>query len=163
MKPTRVKIKVTIEREGEEDNVLEMEYNDGVVCQERGHIMTYPAFPGGELPKITPNGHERVLIKAWTGCEDYDAFVAREDRTVGFPSVVEIESKSGTVGVNMKKVFDRLTTMRPEMSYPDGLSTEDINGMVLGDGLLMMGGITAPRQVWRDVWRSILEKKVGKS
>lgn len=156
MKPTKVKIKVTIEREGEEDNVFEMEYDDAVICQERGHIVTYATHECGPC-QITPNKHERVLIKAWKGCKSYDFFVAREERTVS-PSIAEIESKSGTVGVNMKKTFDRLTTMRPEMSYPDGLSTEDIDEMIQGDGLLTMGGITAPREVWRDVWELYEER-----
>lgn len=78
--PTKVKIRVTIEREGEEPNVLEMEYEDAVICQERGYIETFSPFPIGPV-NIEPNGHGRVLIKAWKGCASYDSFVSREERT----------------------------------------------------------------------------------
>jgi hypothetical protein len=77
--PTKVKIRVTIEREGEEPNVLEMEYEDAVICQERGYIHTYPVF-GRERPDIASNGHGRMSIKAWKGCASYDSFVSHEQR-----------------------------------------------------------------------------------
>ena len=161
MKPTKVKIKVTIEREGEDDNVLEMEYDDVVVCQERGYVKTYIVC--GVPVDITLNGHERVLIKAWKGCADYDAFVGSEARTV-LPSVAEIELKSDTVRMSiMKSVFERLTTARSEVLYPDGFRADDIGELLHGDGLLTMGGVTAPREVWRDTWRNFLGKKVGKT
>jgi len=40
--------------------------------QERGIEKEYDIH--GNLKKLGPNGHQRTLIKLWSGCPDWDSF-----------------------------------------------------------------------------------------
>lgn len=66
--------KITIESdEQKEPLILECEHVS--VAQERGVIQFYE-FGHYDQLHVQPNGHERALIKAWSGCNKYEDFIA---------------------------------------------------------------------------------------
>lgn len=45
------------------------------ITQERGIKVEYDTH--GEPTKMSPNGHSRIILKAWNGCKTFDSFIAR--------------------------------------------------------------------------------------
>lgn len=74
--------KITIEG-GKFTEPVVFEFEEIYVSQERGLAKIYDrgAESFGRPVDLKPNGHIRFLLKAWSGCRDYDAFIASEEVT----------------------------------------------------------------------------------
>ena len=72
--------KITIEGPDLEQPVV-FEYEYVTVAQERGIARVYTPGPEsfGRPIDLVPNGHKRLLLKAWSGCRDYESFVTSEE------------------------------------------------------------------------------------
>lgn len=59
------------------------EYEHVTLTQERGLRKIYDrgAESFGRPVNLEPNGHQRMRLKAWSGCHDYGTFVASEEVT----------------------------------------------------------------------------------
>jgi hypothetical protein len=79
--------RITVEGPYLEEPVV-FEYERVTVAQERGIAKVYT--PGSESfgrpVDLVSNGQRRLLLKAWSGCYDYDSFVASEERAFGLKS-----------------------------------------------------------------------------
>ena len=64
--------KVIIEIDG---NKVEFE-GEVEFTQERGIRTIYDTY--GSPIKMEPNGHNRIILKAWSGCGSFDTFKAKE-------------------------------------------------------------------------------------
>lgn len=73
--------KITIEGPDLEQPVV-LEYEHVTVAQERGIAKVYTPGPDsfGRPVDLCPNGQRRLLLKAWSGCLDYDSFVTSEEK-----------------------------------------------------------------------------------
>jgi hypothetical protein len=52
-------------------------YSDAQIRQDRGIKFHSTSLVGP--PDISPNGHERIIIKAWSGCKSWEEFEPRTD------------------------------------------------------------------------------------
>ena len=75
--------KITIESDNLKTPVV-LEYDHVTLTQERGLITIYDrgAESFGRPVNLKPNGHQRMLLKAWSGCRDYESFIASEEVTL---------------------------------------------------------------------------------
>lgn len=71
LKPQSKEVRVTIEIKGLDPLVVEYEKHD--FMQERGLNYVY-ANPWCPATDIVYNGHERMSIRLWTGCETFETF-----------------------------------------------------------------------------------------
>ena len=73
------KVKITVEIDGQSQVY---EYSHCEVILECGLIKEYGFnySSGGKPINIMPNGHRRLLIKAWSGCPDWESFIPAEER-----------------------------------------------------------------------------------
>ena len=72
--------KITIEGPDLEQPVV-FEYERVTVDQERGVERVYApsSEPLSDPYDLVSNGQRRILLKAWSGCRDYESFVASEE------------------------------------------------------------------------------------
>ena len=72
--------KVTVEGNGIEPFVVEYEHIE--YGFERGLNTVYKTGVNsfGRPADLRPNGHSRVLMKLWSGCETWDSFVATGEK-----------------------------------------------------------------------------------
>ena len=78
------KVKITVEYIDDNGATQQsvFEYDQASFIQERGLICHHLPTPSGYLEPVdfAPNGHSRFNLQAWSGCKDFDSFIAREDK-----------------------------------------------------------------------------------
>ena len=72
--------KITVEGPALEGPVV-FEYEYVTVVPERGveRVYTPSSEPLGDPYDLVSNGQRRLLLKAWSGCRDYESFVTSEE------------------------------------------------------------------------------------
>ena len=72
--------KITIEGPDLEQPVV-FEYERVTVAKERGveRVYTPRSEPLSDPYDLVSNGQRRLLLKAWSGCYDYESFVTSEE------------------------------------------------------------------------------------